>query len=63
MNIIYGWSPGATTYDNGDIHTGEYEDDLRHGEGVMVWSSAGRRYSGNYVLVSRGRIGSGNAAD
>ena len=43
---------GATTYDNGDIYTGEYEDDLRNGEGVMVMMEAGRRYSGNYVRVS-----------
>ncbi len=44
---------GATTYSNGDVHTGAYVDDVRHGEGVMVWTATGRVYAGQYMRGAR----------
>ncbi len=44
---------GATTYSNGDVHTGGYRDNRRSGHGVMAWAEDGRRYEGDYEAGRR----------
>ena len=45
---MYRHGLGATTFPNGDVHTGSYVNDKRQGKGVMVWRKVGRKYVGDY---------------
>lgn len=33
-------------YSSGNVYEGEWQDDLRHGQGTMHWNSLGQRYTG-----------------
>ena len=41
---------GVTIYRNGDIYSGDYQNDRRHGSGDMMKAN-GRRYVGEYRTV------------
>lgn len=49
---------GTTSFPNGDVYSGNYKDDKRHGHGDMLWAPSGnypvrRRYVGDYIKGQR----------
>ncbi|XP_029140841.1 radial spoke head 10 homolog B [Protobothrops mucrosquamatus] len=46
-NVKSGW--GIRCYKSGNIYEGQWERDLRHGEGRMRWLTSNQEYTGNWV--------------
>ncbi|XP_005397957.1 PREDICTED: radial spoke head 10 homolog B isoform X1 [Chinchilla lanigera] len=45
-NIRKGW--GARCYKSGNVYEGQWEDNMRHGEGKMKWLTAKEEYDGHW---------------
>nr|XP_020655180.1 radial spoke head 10 homolog B2-like isoform X1 [Pogona vitticeps]XP_020655181.1 radial spoke head 10 homolog B2-like isoform X1 [Pogona vitticeps] len=46
-NVKSGW--GIRCYKSGDIYEGQWERDMRHGEGRMRWLTTNQEYTGKWV--------------
>lgn len=46
QNIKKGW--GIRCYKSGNIYEGQWEDNMRHGEGRMRWLTANEEYTGRW---------------
>ena len=39
---------GSYLYSNGDKYVGDFEDDMRQGEGTYTWAETGETYTGSF---------------